>query len=89
MVAVRSAHLNKNEEFELETWVASLHQDGKTSNKLTQVYQQCETLLDNHPEKRVLLWRGREMIEILITLSMDRPTLMAAQLFPIVTAGLF
>ena len=29
------------------------------------------------------------MIEILITLSMDRPTLMAAQLFPIVTAGLF
>lgn len=89
MVAVRSAHLNKNEEFELETWISSLHQDGKTSNKLTQVYQQCETLLDNHPEKRVLLWRGREMIEILITLSMDRPTLMAAQLFPIVTAGLF
>ncbi|MGO2498682.1 MAG: GTP diphosphokinase [Vibrio litoralis] len=89
MVAVRSAHLNKNEEFELEAWVASLHQDGKTSNKLTQVYQACESLLKDHPERSLLLWRGREMIEILITLSMDRPTLLAAQLFPIVTAGLF
>lgn len=89
MVAVRSAHLNKNEEFELSIWIESLAQDGKTSNKLTQVYQQCETQLANHPDKDVLLWRGREMIEILITLSMDRPTLVAAQLFPIATAGLF
>ena len=35
MVAVRSAHLNKNEEFELETWVASLtFKTVKPDNKL-------------------------------------------------------
>ncbi|MGO2507935.1 MAG: GTP diphosphokinase [Vibrio hibernica] len=89
MVAVRSAHLNKHEEFELDAWIESLHQDGKTSNKLKQVYQQCEEILVNQKQKDQLLWRGREMIEILITLSMDRPTLMAAQLFPIVSEGLF
>lgn len=53
-----------------------------------QVYQECERLLEKHPDRSILLWRGREMIEILITLSMDRPTLIAAQLFPVVTSGL-
>ncbi len=36
-----------------------------------------------------MLWRGREMIEILITLSMDKATLVAAQLFPLVSSGAF
>ncbi|MDB1124868.1 GTP diphosphokinase [Vibrio algarum] len=89
MVAVRSAHLNKDEEFELETWISSLNQDNKTSTKLLEVYRQCETHLEGKEQSSLLLWRGREMIEILITLSMDRPTLVAAQLFPVVSSGFF
>ncbi len=89
MVAVRSAHLNKDEEFELESWVSSLKQDNKTSSKLLEVYKQCESHLEGKEEAPLLLWRGREMIEILITLSMDRATLLAAQLFPVVSSGFF
>lgn len=89
MVAVRSAHLNPDEQFELDKWIASLHQDKSTASKLTDVYRQCETLLEGQAKGPLLLWRGREMIEILITLSMDRATLVAAQLFPIVSSGLF
>lgn len=88
MVAVRSAHLT-NEQFELEAWVSSLGQDKKTSNKLIKVYQQCVVMLDGREQAELLLWRGREMIEILITLSMDRATLVSAQLFPVVSSGLF
>ncbi|ARP37287.1 GTP diphosphokinase [Vibrio syngnathi] len=89
MVAVRSAHLNPSEQFELESWIASLNQDVKTSNKLTKVYRHCEELLKDHEQASLLLWRGREMIEILVTLSMDRATLIAAQLFPVVSSGVF
>ncbi|WP_070970424.1 GTP diphosphokinase [Vibrio sonorensis] len=89
MVAVRSAHLNQDEQFELEKWIGELKQEPKTANALSKVYRQCETLLADHQDAGVLLWRGREMIEILVTLSMDKATLVAAQLFPIVTSGLF
>lgn len=89
MVAVRSAHLNPSEQFELDNWIASLNQDAKTSNKLTKVYRHCEELLKDHEQGELLLWRGREMIEILVTLSMDRATLVAAQLFPVVSSGVF
>jgi len=89
MVAVRSAHLNKDEEFKLETWVSSLGQDNETSNKLLEVYQQCQVHLEGKEQASLLLWRGREMIEILITLSMDRATLISAQLFPVVSSGFF
>ncbi|MEI8671813.1 GTP diphosphokinase [Vibrio sp. SA48] len=88
MVAVRSAHLNPDEQFELEKWITSLKQEKNTSAKLTEVYRQCETLLAGHSKSPLLLWRGREMIEILVTLSMDRATLVAAQLFPIATSGI-
>ncbi|CAM2870903.1 GTP diphosphokinase [Vibrio diazotrophicus] len=88
MVAVRSAHLNPDEQFELEKWISSLRQDPKTAAKLTEVYHQCEQFLVGNSKGPLLLWRGREMIEILITLSMDRPTLVAALLFPIATSGL-
>jgi len=88
MVAVRSAHLNPDEQFELDKWISSLQQDPKTANRLTEVYHQCETFLHGNAKGPLLLWRGREMIEILITLSMDRPTLVAALLFPIATSGL-
>lgn len=89
MVAVRSAHLNQNEQFELENWVASLGQEKSTASRLIEVYRDCQTILAGHEQAELLLWRGREMIEILITLSMDKATLVAAQLFPLVSSGAF
>ncbi|RZR28955.1 GTP diphosphokinase [Vibrio vulnificus] len=89
MVAVRSAHLNQNEQFELESWVASLKQDAGVSKCLIEVYRHCQTILQGHEHAELLLWRGREMIEILVTLSMDKATLVAAQLFPLVSSGAF
>ncbi len=88
MVAVRSAHLNQDELFELDKWIDSLKQESKTAKKLKDVYLQMEAIVVKNPDGPLLLWRGREMVEILITLSMDRPTLVAAVLFPIVSSGL-
>ena len=87
MVAVRSAHLNPDQQFLLEQWVTGLNQDKATAKRLTQVYESIEKHAANSQLKELVLWRGREMIEILITLSMDRPTLVAALLFPAVTSG--
>lgn len=89
MVAVRSAHLNQNEQFELESWVKSLKQEVGISTRLLEVYRHCEVILQGHAQAELLLWRGREMIEILVTLSMDKATLVAAQLFPLVSSGAF
>jgi GTP pyrophosphokinase len=89
MVAVRSAHIHKDEAFELDGWIESLALDAKSAKRLHKVYLECEQLLNNHEQKELLLWRGREMIEILITLSMDRSTLIAAMLFPVVSSGMF
>ena len=87
MVAVRSAHLNPEKQFELDTWVASLGLEPTITQRLTEVYRQCEVLLEGNAQGGLLLWRGREMIEILITLSMDKPSLVAALLLPIATSG--
>lgn len=88
MVAIRSAHLNANEDFALYEWVSSLRQDPNTSERLFNVYQQCQERTSSHPLSNLVLWRGREMVEILITLSMDRASLVAALLFPLATSGL-
>ena len=76
MVAVRSAHLNQDEQFELENWVASLGQEKNTAKRLTEVYRDCQSVLADNEQAELLLWRGREMIEILITLSMDKACLL-------------
>lgn len=89
MVAVRSAHLNQDTEFKLDDWIASLNQSPKIANALKSTYQLCEELVAGHEHGQLLLWRGREMNEILVTLSMDKATLIAAQLFPVVSSGLF
>ncbi|OIQ24328.1 GTP diphosphokinase [uncultured Vibrio sp.] len=89
MVAVRSAHLNPNEQFDLDNWVASLGQDKNVAKRLKEVYRQCESVVEGREDAQLLLWRGREMNEILVTLSMDKATLVAAQLFPLVSAGAF
>src|SRR5690606_14609484 len=59
------------------------------STRLIEVYRHCQTILAGHEQAELLLWRGREMIEILVTLSMDKATLVAAQLFPLVSSGAF
>ncbi|GAB6264110.1 GTP diphosphokinase [Photobacterium sp. CCB-ST2H9] len=89
MVAVRGAHLKENVQFELVPWAESLLQDSTTSNRLIQTYQRCEAHLDNQAVASQMLWRGREMVEILVMLSMDADTLIAALLFPLVEAGLY
>ncbi|UJF19026.1 GTP diphosphokinase [Vibrio sp. SS-MA-C1-2] len=82
MVAVRSAHLQESETFELSSWIETLQQDKKVANALVKTYKQCLTLVDDDQQGALLLWRGREMVEILVTLSMDRATLVSALLFP-------
>ncbi|MGC9492108.1 GTP diphosphokinase [Vibrio genomosp. F10] len=89
MVAVRSAHLNPNEQFDLDNWVASLGQDKNITKRLKEVYRHCEKVVEGREDAQLLLWRGREMNEILVTLSMDKATLVAAQLFPLVSVGAF
>lgn len=87
MVAIRNAHLS-GDDFDLTQWIAHLNQEPKTAMALEQAYHFCEQLLENHPSKALILWRGREMIEILTTLQMDKQTLIAAQLYPLVTADM-
>lgn len=87
MVAVREAHLHENEAFDLTTWVDRLGLKTQTRQALVDCYGFCRTLSDD-AELVKPLWRGREMIEILVTLSMDRDTLLAALLFSMVDAGL-
>ncbi|MEJ2764060.1 GTP diphosphokinase [Photobacterium sp. MCCC 1A19761] len=89
MVAVRGAHLKENETFELAAWVESLKQDAKVAEQIKQTYQRCIELTSKEASAPQLLWRGREMVEILVTLSMDRDTLVAALLFPLVEAGIY
>lgn len=86
MVAIRGAHLNNNTEFVLERWVEGLAQDAVVSQALTEAYHYCQTLGDEQTLAQSL-WCGREMIEILVTLSMDKDTLLAALLFPMVEDG--
>lgn len=50
MVAVRSAHLNQDEQFELDNWIASLEQDNKVSKRLKEVYRHCETILQDNDQ---------------------------------------
>ncbi|MEF1288615.1 GTP diphosphokinase [Vibrio sp. M260118] len=89
MVAVRSAHLNQDEQFELDKWISSLGQEPKVSKRLKEVYLKGESVLEGNEQGQLLLWRGREMIEILVTLSMDKATLVAALLFPLVSSGAY
>ncbi|KEY90005.1 GTP pyrophosphokinase [Candidatus Photodesmus katoptron] len=87
MVAIRNTHLSSDRQFDLEQWIACLGQNTETSKCLKEVYRHCERVISNHEKGDLLLWRGREMIEILITLSMDKMTLISAQLFPIFSSN--
>ena len=89
MVAVRGAHLKENDTFELSSWVDSLQQDARVAKGVMAAYQRCIELTTGKESAPLLLWRGREMVEILVTLSMDKDTLVAALLFPLVEAGIY
>ncbi|MDO6500700.1 GTP diphosphokinase [Photobacterium sanguinicancri] len=89
MVAVRGAHLKENDTFELSAWVDSLQQDAKISKRLKSTYQRCIDITSTEDSAALLLWRGREMVEILVMLSMDAETLVAALLCPLVEAGVY
>jgi len=88
MVAVRNAHLNINGEFDLDAWINGLDVKQKTAQQLREAYELCRTLTKGDKDRLVLLWRGREMVEILTTLSMDQHTLLSALLFPLYDADL-
>lgn len=89
MVAVRSAHLNKDGEFALDQWISGLGlNDPQQAEQLTAVWQYCEQKIKGHLLEKVLLWRGLEMVEILSTLSMDCDSMRAALLFPLVSSEL-
>ncbi|MCG3865561.1 MULTISPECIES: GTP diphosphokinase [unclassified Photobacterium] len=89
MVAVRGAHLKENTTFELVSWVESLRQDAKVSSRIEGTYQRCIELVAEQENGPLLLWRGRELVEILVTLSMDADTLIAAMLYPLVEGGCY
>ncbi|SFN10020.1 GTP pyrophosphokinase [Izhakiella capsodis] len=87
MVAVRSAHMNNAGEFAPEKWIASLGIANEQScERLTATWRYCEAATIGHADVAQLLWRGIEMVEILIMLSMDIDTLRAALLFPLANA---
>ncbi|MFP1723194.1 GTP diphosphokinase [Lonsdalea quercina] len=87
MVAVRSAHLNTEGEFEPDVWIASLGIANQQScERLKDTWRYCEQQTQDHQDAMLLLWRGIEMVEILSTLSMDNDSLRAAMLFPLVNA---
>lgn len=87
MVAIRGAHLSDEKDFVIEDWIEGLGQDVPVSHALLDVYQYCHTFAHS-PVVEKAFWSGREMIEILVTLNMDKETLLAAALFPFVTHDL-
>lgn len=87
MVAIRGAHLHTRKEFVFESWAQGLNLDASVASELINAYQYC-CLLGDEAERAQSLWSGREMIEILVTLSMDKDTLLAALLFPFFVNGL-
>lgn len=88
MVAVRSAHLNTAGEFAAEQWIAELNiTNPHLCERLTETWDYCQRVTQDHPDQSRLLWRGIEMVEILTMLSMDIDSLRSALLFPLINAS--
>ena len=67
MVAVRSAHINKAGEFDPKKWIASLGISSQQScERLAETWAYCQQQTQGHPDADLLLWRGVEMVEILL-----------------------
>lgn len=83
MVAIRSTHLLDDGCFDLNDWINNLQLEPSISTMLHETHLFCQSLV-NEELHNSSLQKGREMIEILITLNMDKDTLLAALLFPMV-----
>ncbi|WP_108649430.1 GTP diphosphokinase [Dongshaea marina] len=85
MVAVRDTHMLSV--FNLEQWLESLALDVSEREQLKRIYSDCLEL-GSEEEQEKLIGRAVEMVEILMTLSMDLDTLRAATLYPFFSKGL-
>ncbi|MGY5452647.1 GTP diphosphokinase [Agarivorans sp. MS3-6] len=88
MVSVRETHLNQQLLFDENQWVASLDVASDEQRKLFEVSNFFRELDADKQQIHSCLNKGKEMVEILVTLNMDLPTLKAALLFPFVESGL-
>lgn len=83
MVAVRSTHIKQNSDFNPDVWVKNLGQKAQVSKQILETYNFCKKQVSTNADSQKLLWRGREMVEILLSLSMDQTTIIAALIFPL------
>lgn len=88
MVSIRETHLNKQLLTNEREWAAALNISESDQGTLL---EDCELLRRLESDKDAIqhcLNKGKEMVEILITLNMDRTTLESALLFPFVQSQL-
>ncbi|MFM2485762.1 GTP diphosphokinase [Celerinatantimonas yamalensis] len=88
MVSIRETHLNKELLTNEHDWAAALNIPVAEQQALLAL---CEAFRQFDVDKDVIqncLNKGKEMVEILITLNMDRTTLEAALLFPFTEANI-
>jgi GTP pyrophosphokinase len=79
MVSVRKTHQLSQT---VEEWFNTLNWDSETDKtELQQLYYEVTQIAD---EEEALLFRGREMLEILLSLGMDAESLKAGLLYPFV-----
>ncbi|GGA99504.1 GTP diphosphokinase [Agarivorans gilvus] len=88
MVSVRETHLNQQLLFDESQWVASLDIAVEDQQHLFAACNYYRALDADKQSIHRCLSKGKEMVEILVTLNMDLPTLEAALLFPFVEQGL-
>ncbi|MCH4293433.1 GTP diphosphokinase [Shewanella sp. 3B26] len=88
MVSVREAHFT-DVDFNLEDWVARYVEEPQDAEVLLALLRSVQAMpVKDVKAHQALMFRAREMIEILAPLNMDLETLQAAVLFSVQEAGL-
>lgn len=88
MVSVREAHFT-DVDFNLEDWVARYVEEPQDAEVLLELLRSVQAMpVKDVKAHQALMFRAREMIEILAPLNMDLETLQAAVLFSVQEAGL-
>ncbi|AZQ09719.1 GTP diphosphokinase [Shewanella khirikhana] len=88
MVSVREAHFT-DVDFNLEDWVARYVEEPQDAEVLLELLRSVQAIpVKDVKAHQALMFRAREMIEILAPLNMDLETLQAAVLFSVQEAGL-
>jgi GTP pyrophosphokinase len=88
MVSIRETHLNKHLLTDEREWSATLGVSDAEQQRLIKVCEDYRQLDADDALIQTCLNKGKEMVEILVTLNMDLPTLEAALLFPFVESNL-